>query len=647
MIGTVAPHTLCEASLLENAFRDAPVGKVFYDGAGRLLKVNRAFCKLVGREEEALLGTTIASISHPDDVAQSYEQIARLRSGAIQTYRIEKRYVRADGSQIWVAIVASLVRQDGCEPVYMAHCEDLTERRAAQQALRDSEARYRLIAENTSDVVVRSDLTGRINFIASSCEPQTGYTAEEMMGQRPMDYAFPDDLPGVRRVFMGLLNGESGKRALWRIRHKVTGELKWLESYPALLRDPETQAPIGFLDVIRDVTEPVTQRQALAAARADAEAATAVKSEFLANMSHEIRTPLTAILGFADLLARQDGLSSTHRGYVDQILGSGRGLLAVVNDVLDFSRLEAGQIDIAPCPVAPVDLVDDVLAMFALQAEEKGLVLTRRLVGEVTPYLSVDPNRLRQILVNLVGNAIKFTARGSVVIELAHEAGVLSVAVRDTGDGIAAQSVEKLFQRFSQVDGSTRRRHGGAGLGLAICRGLAEAMGGAIAVDSQVGAGACFTVRLPAPAASASARDEQDDTVFSLQGVSVLVVDDNRANRDLARALLAHFGAGVQEAEDGEAALRLASMQAFDVILMDLRMPRISGHDAAAAIRRAPGPNQFTPVLAFTAEAEFTEHEAQGLFDGVVKKPLAAIDLLTALSEAMAARKGMRTGCLV
>lgn len=249
---------------------------------------------------------------------------------------------------------------------------------------------------------------------------------------------------------------------------------------------------------------------------------------------------------------------------------------------------------------------------------------------------------MRQILVNLLGNAIKFTPTGAVEVKITYEQGPgrLVLAVRDTGEGLAPEAIDKLFQRFSQVDGSTRRRHGGAGLGLAICRGLAEAMGGDIQVESQVGAGSCFTVRLPARAVDHDAQIERDEEDFRLDGVRILVVDDNPANRGLPRALLEHFGAGVVDAEDGHAAIAAAAKSPFDVILMDLRMPRISGRDAAAAIRQSCGLNQSTPILAFTAEAETTGADADGQrdgdFDGVVRKPVVAVDLLAAITSALA-----------
>ncbi len=626
-----------QAALFESAFLHAPIGMALFSGDGTLLKVNPAFCALTGHDEAFLLTTTFQAITPPEDVPESFERMAQLVAGEISSYRIDKRYIRGDGSMVWAQVAVSMVREDDAPPFFIAQCEDLTLRRQAQAEVEESEIRYRLIAENTSDMIVRSDLTGRINFIASSCEPQTGYSPADMLGQRPMDFAYPEDVPGVRRAFMGLLNGESGGRALWRVDHKITGQLKWLESHPSLLRDPKTDAPIGFLDVIRDVTDQVLQRQALATARTEAEAATAVKSEFLANMSHEIRTPLNAILGFSDLLARQACLDAPSRRFVDQLVSSSQGLLAIVNDVLDFSRLEAGQVDIVPTATSPSELGRDVLGMFALLAEGKDLALHLETAENLPDHVLIDAGRVRQVLVNLIGNAVKFTQAGQVTLELRYAADDerLSLTVADTGEGLTPEQQAKLFQRFSQVDGSQTRRHGGAGLGLAICRGLAEAMGGAIRVESQAGCGARFSFDVHAPLAGED-MDLAGSETASLEGVKILVVDDNRANRELARALLEHFGAEVRDAADGCAALVAALLSPVDVILMDLRMPGLSGADAMAAIRAEPGPNQGTPILAFTAETEVASVGVQGGFDGLVRKPIVATDLILAIWRCLA-----------
>ncbi|MGZ6038017.1 MAG: ATP-binding protein [Phenylobacterium sp.] len=395
----------------------------------------------------------------------------------------------------------------------------------------------------------------------------------------------------------------------------------------------QTGAVCAVMGVIRDITEEETARQAI-------EDAAAAKSLFLANMTHEIRTPLTSILGFANLLAGQSELNETARTRVARVVSAGEALLSVVNDVLDFSKLEAGQFDILPQAISPAEVLRETLLMFSPQADGKGLRL--EFTADALPdWVLVDPDRLRQILINLIGNAIKFTDRGAVRLLASYSPrlGQLKVRVEDTGAGMTRAQQKKLFQRFSQVDASSTRRHGGTGLGLAISKGLVEAMGGAIGVSSKAGVGSAFHFRIEAPLAAAPASEPVEAVAASgLDGMHVLVVDDNPMNRELARAVLAPFGAVISEARDGVSAVAAAAAQPFDVILMDIRMPELDGPGALAAIRAAEGPNRDTAILAFTADAQVAGLGQPGGFDGLVRKPIVPLALAQAIGEAVQPR---------
>jgi PAS domain S-box-containing protein len=551
---------------------------------------------------------------------------------------MDKRYIRKDGATIWVQLSVSRVdHSDGSPRYFISQIQDLSARRQAEAALKDSEARYRLMAENTTDMILTTDLTGRITFVAASCEALIGYAAGEVMGRDAADLAYPEERVRLRRVFGNLAKGKPVERVRWRVPHKTTGRDVWLESNPSLLRDPATDAPAGFLDVIRDVTEQVAQEKALAAARAEAEAAATVKGEFMANMSHEIRTPLTAVIGFSGLLSQRPELDELSRRFVQRVSSAGQALLAIVNDVLDFSKLEAGQFEIAPRSVSPLAVAQDALALFAPQADAKGLWLECEAEGDLPERVMIDPDRVRQVLLNLVGNAVKFTDHGAVRLFVGYDLGTetLRMRVQDTGVGMSVEQQTKLFQRFSQVDASSTRKHGGTGLGLAICKGLTEAMGGGIAVASAPGGGSVFTFHIAAPVSVGPVVECDSSTpqleARRLDGVRVLVVDDNRVNRELARAVLEQMGAEVAEADGGRAAVAAAGVAPFDCILMDLRMPEVSGADALAEIRDAAGPNQDVPILAFTADADMILLDGRQGFDGVVSKPIMALDLITAV----------------
>ncbi len=377
------------------------------------------------------------------------------------------------------------------------------------------------------------------------------------------------------------------------------------------------------------------------AARAEAETAAAVKGEFLANMSHELRTPLTSVVGFTRLAAEQTDLSPLSRTYIDRVGEASRALLCAVNDILDFSKLEAGQVSLRPEPVALHGLLSGTLELFMPQAAAKDLTL--RLL-DTTPHglvVAADPDRLRQVLLNLVGNAVKFTTVGEVTLcaDYDEDAGRLMLEIVDTGPGISPDHIGRLFQRFSQVDGGLNRNHGGTGLGLAICKGIVEAMGGDISAASIIGEGSCFSVIIPAPRAEgAEAAPSGEGVAITRPGVRVLVADDHAANRELVRLFLAGIGAEVIEAADGEAAVELAAGHPFDVILMDLRMPGLDGVGALARIRAQDGPNLATPVLAFTADAESaSDNRLQAVgFDGVVAKP---VDPGQLIAEVLGARR--------
>ena len=390
---------------------------------------------------------------------------------------------------------------------------------------------------------------------------------------------------------------------------------------------------VAMSGIFQDITDHVKALEA-------ANAAAAVKAEFLANMSHELRTPLTSVIGFAELLRLQPELADKTRDYVERVINGSHALLATVNDVLDFSKLEAGQVEIRPRPTIVAPMIGNVVDLFTPQAAAKGLTLECRIASSVPPALLLDADRVRQILLNLIGNAVKFTASGGVTIALDYnDDNILTLSVRDTGPGIAPDKAARLFQRFSQIDGSLTRAHGGTGLGLAICKGLVEAMGGSIGVDSTPGAGSNFHAALPCSKAEAPAAPAASAAKLpSLGDYRILAVDDNSANRALVQASLIPTGVELTLAAGGDEAIDLASKMPFDLILLDLHMPGTGGQAALAAIRQAPGPNRNIPILAFTAEsdASHTRGLIEAGFDGVITKPVLPRALVARISEILA-----------
>ncbi|HVY33259.1 MAG TPA: MASE1 domain-containing protein [Caulobacteraceae bacterium] len=368
-----------------------------------------------------------------------------------------------------------------------------------------------------------------------------------------------------------------------------------------------------------DVTQSKAAEAQLTAARQAAEKAAAAKAEFLADMSHEIRTPLASILGFSNLLRDLPGLSIEARRFAERITAAGEGLLTAVGDILSFSKLEAGQIQIRPQAMSPLTLVDDVVQMLQPQAAAKGLILDGEVDLGVPQRLSADAPRLRQVLVNLVGNGVKYTDKGRVGIRLAYDAkrSRMRIEVSDTGPGIRNHA--RLFERYAQISSQQHEAGSGVGLGLAISKGLVEAMGGEIGVSSVVGKGSVFWVETPA------------DTIESWNAVSrILIADDLEINRELIRQSLSGLSVEITEAQDGQGALTATEADAFDVIILDLAMPNGDGFATAEAIRAKQIDDKRPTILAVSAtpmsDGLLDRLKVAG-FDGFVPKPFVPSEL--------------------
>jgi PAS domain S-box-containing protein len=503
---------------------------------------------------------------------------------------------------------------------------------------------WQAFADAIPDLVLCIDKSGRVVY-ASSAARTLGYEPTDLVGRTIAEFVHLDDLASHQTIAAAAFSGTSAPASVRREHRyrRKDGDWAWLRGNPTILPRAEGE-PIEILEILRDVTREVTTAQAgrrkLQAALEQAEQAAVAKSQFLSNMSHEIRTPLTAVIGFAGLLAERDDLDGEAARYVARIGGAGRSLLAIVNDVLDFARLEAGQMTFRPRPACAVAAAREVLELYVLEAAEKSIALSFEAAPEIPDHVMIDADRLRQILLGLMGNAMKFTARGAVALRLGYDAGaaVLFAEVADTGPGIAAAQRATLFQQFTQGDSSSTRAKGGAGLGLAIAHGLATGMGGRLSVRSRLGRGATFRLELPAEPAELVAIPAAGDLAMEVfLGLRVLIVDDNDNNRELARAILEQFGVEVTEARTGPDAIDLAGRAPFDVILMDMRMPGLDGRATRAAIRERPGPNRDVPALAFSADNIGDAPDMADLddFQGRVIKPIEPSAMLAAIAQAV------------
>jgi len=384
---------------------------------------------------------------------------------------------------------------------------------------------------------------------------------------------------------------------------------------------------------------------ALTTAQRSAETANEAKSGFLAVMSHELRTPLNGVMGMARALQRT-ALDPRQQGYVATILRSGDGLLRILNDVLDMSKIEAGRmaLDIAAFDLRA--LGDQTVELWAEAAAAKRISLTCEADPDLPAHVLGDETRVRQIVMNLVSNALKFTERGAVQLRLAAAPGAdgdggIEISVKDTGVGMTQTQVAAVFRPFEQADASTSRRYGGTGLGLAICRNLAEMMGGQVAVESELGKGSCFRLWLPLPAAEAP--EAADILPEALPALRILVADDNPINQTVARAVLEAAGVAVETASNGAEALERLRVESFDLVLMDVNMPVMDGVEAVGRIRHGQAGAADVPVIALTADAMAGEEaRLRGLgFDGLQHKPVQPATLIAAIARAVEAHRAI------
>jgi PAS domain S-box-containing protein len=660
-----AEQTLLKAGALQRAiFNSANFSSIATDAKGVIQIFNVGAERMLGYAAAEVMNTiTPADISDPQEliaratalsielattITPGFEALVFKASRGIEDI-YELTYIRKDGSR-FPALVSVTALRDAQNTIigYLLIGTDNTARKLVEaeqkkldQRLRDQQFYTRSLIESNIDALMTTDPSGIITDVNKQMEALTGCTRDELIGA-PFKNYFTDP----ERAEAGIKRVLSEKKVTdYELTARARDGKQTVVSYNATTFYDRDRTLQGVFAAARDVTERKRVEAELQQARAVAESASQTKSDFLASMSHEIRTPMNAIIGIADLLAKTP-LSPEQNNYVQIFRRAGDNLLHLINDILDLSKVEASQLELERTRFSLSDLLGKVTEMVTVRAHEKGLALVCAIAPEVPCDLVGDPTRLRQVLLNLIGNAIKFTESGEVALRVTLDMdtpvpGALRFTISDTGIGIAGDKLGAVFERFTQADSSTTRRYGGSGLGLTISKRLVELMGGRISVESGVGKGSVFSFAVPLEIWAGVTRQ----AILSvgtgpkppLPALHVLLVEDSADNRTITIAFLQDTPYRVEIAENGAIAFEKFAAGHYDLVLMDRQMPVMDGLTATRAIREWERANQRppTPIIALTAAALKGDREkclAAGC-TAFLTKPIKQEVLLQAIKE--------------
>ena len=630
---------------------------------GRFLHANLATAKIFGYDSvELFMEAPVADFyQNPEERKMFIAEITERGSVRNKLFRLRRK----DGTPFWASCTATAHFDKRGEVDWIdGTIEDVTERKQVEEELKNSQRRLADIIDFLPDAVMVIDAEGKVTSWNRAMEVMTGVKAANILGKGNYEHAIP--FYGKRRPvlvdlvlkpveevvakYAHLQRHEDTLLGQGRITNLPGGDLYFV-GHATALRD-STGKIVGAIETVRDVTERKRFEDELARAKDAAESANRAKSAFLAMMSHEIRTPMNAIIGMSSLLL-DSSLSAQQRDFVQTIRNSGESLLIIINDILDFSKIEAGRMELEESPFDVRECVENSLELFSFRARNKGLELGCLIDSGVPAAIFGDPTRVNQNLVNLIGNAIKFTERGEIVVSVdarrvekksnshPNRGGTnqsdpwfeLHFKIRDTGIGIQPERMKLLFQAFSQADSSTARRYGGTGLGLAISKRLAEMMGGRIWAESEPGKGSTFHFTIQAKAAPDVTRPSRTIDPNILKMKRVLVIDDNKTNRDILSHHIRSWGMELVTTGSGREALELISRGGrFDLFVIDLQMPDMDGLTLSEKILNMPQAGSL-PMVMLSSSTEGLDPDKTKQFRAVLLKPVKSSRLYNTFIE--------------
>ncbi|MFP4332897.1 MAG: response regulator [Campylobacterales bacterium] len=567
-------------------FEKANCGIAYGDSSGKLILCNSYFANMTGYTKDEIESMNFAELTHPDDITTELPLFEEIASQKRDGYRLQKRYIRKNGEIIWVDLATSVIRDENGRALnYLGVVIDITKEKFLEDEIKQKERRFRDVTEASGEYIWELNSDGEYIFITKPFEDMLGYSIEEGLGRTPFSFMPLDEQKRVGEYF---INEVANKGVSFRglIHRSMTkdGRIVWQKVNGLPMFDNDGSI-IGYRGAALDITFEKKAQEELEAAKAKAEAANRAKTEFLANMSHEIRTPMNAVIGLGDILG--DMIEEPkQKDILHKINSSSKMLLGVINDVLDYSKIEAGKLELDRSSFHIDKVLSNLKVMFEEKASSKGLELYFYPKGEKFGLLLGDELRLTQVLTNLLSNAIKFTHKGIITLTieplktLEEEKITLSFSVEDSGIGMEKEQIKKLFKPFSQADSSTTRKYGGTGLGLVISKKIINAMGGDIEVESRVGVGTKFSFILEFDLVAC-------DTFIDAQhtpNTKVLIVDDQSISREVLRSMLERFNYSLDEASNGLEAIELIEKSdrnntPYEIMFIDWNMPLLNGVD--------------------------------------------------------------------